>query len=121
MAISRSIGDVDFANAGIIPNQDVTVIDLQQFWSEHDILDEDNEEDGNNGSNSSGGTPVTWRKKVFVVLGSDGLFHARKVEYMAQHVCLNGGRDGDSVWPRSYTKEVLGAHVGHELVDMGVC
>jgi len=120
LAMSRSIGDVDFANVGVIPDPDVTVINLREFWSEHDIVDDDDD-----GSSSS--TTTHTGKKVFVVLGSDGLFDARKVEYVAQHVAY-----GLFEWGQGWGQRIddltnedvqrkFSAHlldVGRKLVDM---
>ncbi|KAL3801137.1 hypothetical protein ACHAW5_011085 [Stephanodiscus triporus] len=69
LAMSRSIGDRDWKAVGVIPDPDVVVIDLEEFWSVNDIVDD----------NEVG-------KRVFVVLGSDGLFDVRKVEYVASHL-----------------------------------
>ena len=119
LAMSRSIGDVDFANVGVIPDPDVTVINLREFWSEHDIVDDD--DDGSSSTTTHTG------KKVFVVLGSDGLFDARKVEYVAQHVAY-----GLFEWGQGWGQRIddltnedvqrkFSAHlldVGRKLVDM---
>jgi serine/threonine protein phosphatase PrpC len=114
LAMSRSIGDVEFASVGVIPDPDITVINLQEFWSEHDIVDD------NDGSSTPG-------KKVFVVLGSDGLFDSRKVEYVAQHVAYGlfewgqgwGQRNDDLTntdIQRKFSAHLL--DVGRKLVDM---
>ena len=118
LAMSRSIGDVDFANVGVIPDPDVTVVNLREFWSEHDIVDDD---DGSSSSTTHTG------KKVFVVLGSDGLFDARKVEYVAQHVAYGlfewgqgWGQRMDDLTNEDVQRK-FSAHlldVGRKLVDM---
>ena len=68
LSTSRSIGDREWAAVGVIPNPDVVVIDLKEFWSIHDI--------DNDGA----------KKKVFVVVGSDGLFDNRKAEFVSSHL-----------------------------------
>jgi hypothetical protein len=68
LSISRSIGDREWATVGVIPDPDVVVVDLKEFWSVHDI-----DADGA-------------KKKVFIVLGSNGLFNNRKIEYVSSHL-----------------------------------
>jgi serine/threonine protein phosphatase PrpC len=68
LSTSRSIGDRGLTVVGVIPDPDVVVIDLKKFWSVHGI--------DTNGS----------KKKVFVVLGSDGLFDNRKAEFVSSHL-----------------------------------
>ena len=68
LAMSRSIGDWEWTAIGVIPDPDVTIVDLNQFWKEHDIQ-----------SKSA---------KVFVVAGSDGLFDTRRVEFVANHLAF---------------------------------
>ena len=68
--MSRSIGDREWTAVGVIPDPDVVAVDLGEFWSANDV----------NGAVNGA------EKRVFVVLGSDGLFDARKVEYVASHV-----------------------------------
>jgi serine/threonine protein phosphatase PrpC len=68
LSISRSIGDRKWTAAGVIPDPDVVVIDLKKFWSVNDV------------------DSIGSKKKVFIVLGSDGLFNKRKVEYVSSHL-----------------------------------
>lgn len=68
LAMSRSIGDAEWTAVGVIPDPDVVVLNLDKFWSENDIL--------NSGA------------KVFVVVGSDGLFDARRVEFVTNHLAF---------------------------------
>ena len=66
LAMSRSIGDWEWTAIGVIPDPDVQVIDLTEFW-ETNTIEKSN-------------------AKVFVVAGSDGLFDARKPQFVANHV-----------------------------------
>mmetsp|Transcript_27103 Transcript_27103/g.42554 ORF Transcript_27103/g.42554 Transcript_27103/m.42554 type:complete len:472 (-) Transcript_27103:74-1489(-) len=66
LAMSRSIGDWEWTAIGVIPDPDVQVINLEKFWNTNNISAKDS--------------------KVFVVLGSDGLFDARKAEFVAKHL-----------------------------------
>ena len=66
LAMSRSIGDPEWTAIGVIPNPDVQVVDLADFW-ETNTIEKSN-------------------AKVFVVAGSDGLFDARKPQFVANHV-----------------------------------
>ncbi|EJK61630.1 hypothetical protein THAOC_17849 [Thalassiosira oceanica] len=66
LAMSRSIGDPEWTAIGVIPDPDVEVIDLTEFWKTNTIEK----------SNA----------KVFVVAGSDGLFDTRKPQFVANHV-----------------------------------
>jgi hypothetical protein len=82
LSTSRSIGDREWAAVGVIPDPDVVVIDLKEFWSVHDI--------DNDGA----------KKKVFVVVGSDGLFDNRKVEFVSSHLAygfFEYNKDKDTV------------------------
>jgi len=66
LAMSRSIGDWEWTAIGVIPDPDVVIVDLDKFWSENDIEHSD--------------------AAVFCVVGSDGLFDARKAEFIANHI-----------------------------------
>lgn len=66
LAMSRSIGDSEWTAIGVIPDPDVQVINLEKFWNTNNISTKD--------------------AKVFAVLGSDGLFDVRKVEFVARHL-----------------------------------
>ena len=67
IGVSRSIGNHEWTSFGVTNDPDIVSLNLIKFWSENDI-------------DVSGG------KKVFVVLGSDGLFDARREEYVASHL-----------------------------------
>lgn len=69
LAMSRSIGDWEWTAVGVIPDPDVRVVNLDDFWFEHVY--------------SSGGES---EKKVFALLGSDGLFDARQAEFVGRHL-----------------------------------
>ncbi|KAL3801870.1 hypothetical protein ACHAW5_003783 [Stephanodiscus triporus] len=82
---SRSIGDREWTAVGVIPDPDVVMIDLKEFWSYHDV-------------DANGDV-----KEVFIVLGSDGLFNNRKVEYVARHLAyglFEYNKDKDNVSPK---------------------
>jgi serine/threonine protein phosphatase PrpC len=66
LAMSRSIGDWEWTAVGVIPDPDIQVVNLEEFWNTNDISKKD--------------------AKVFVVLGSDGLFDTRRVEFVARHL-----------------------------------
>ena len=66
LAMSRSIGDREWTAVGVIPDPDVQVVNLEEFWNTNNIRTKDS--------------------KVFVVLGSDGLFDTRRVEFVAKHL-----------------------------------
>ncbi|KAL7531973.1 hypothetical protein ACHAWF_003980 [Thalassiosira exigua] len=102
LAMSRSIGDWEWTAVGVIPDPDVTVLDLRTFWSENDIR--------------SGA-------KVFVVMGSDGLFDARRAEFVAAHLAFGffesqsaqQSREPDSK-PKSFASHMI--DVGKKLINM---
>ena len=94
LGVSRSIGNHEWTSAGVIPDPDIFSLNLIKFWSENDIQ---------NSSGSSGG------KKVFVVLGSDGLFDARREEYVASHLAYGLFEDPNHL-----------LEVGMKLVKMAV-
>jgi len=71
LAMSRSIGDWEWTAVGVIPDPDVRVVNLDDFWLQHVY------EDGGGGSE---------KKKVFALLGSDGLFDARQAEFVGRHL-----------------------------------
>ena len=96
---------------GVIPDPDVVAVDLGEFWSANDV----------NGAVNGA------EKRVFVVLGSDGLFDARKVEYVASHVAYGlfewGQGWGQNKEDRDNLElqQVFSNHlleVGKKLVDM---
>ena len=63
LAMSRSIGDLEWTRVGVIPTPDVAVVDLNiQF----DEMDESS--------------------KLFVVVASDGLFDNRRKEFVTRHL-----------------------------------
>jgi len=68
--MSRSIGDWEWTAVGVIPDPDVRVVNLDDFWSQHIY---------------SGGEGES-EKKVFALLGSDGLFDARQAEFVGRHL-----------------------------------
>ncbi|KAL7530701.1 hypothetical protein ACHAXR_003633 [Thalassiosira sp. AJA248-18] len=104
LAMSRSIGDWEWTAIGVIPDPDVVVLDLEKFWSENDIQ--------NNGA------------KVFAVLGSDGLFDARKVEFVANHLAfglfesrfLRESEEQDSDQQQTFDNHLI--DLGKKLVNM---
>ena len=111
LAMSRSIGDREWTAVGVIPDPDVVDVDLAEFWSVHDV---DGAVDGA-------------EKRVFVVLGSDGLFDARKAEYVASHVAYGlfewgqGWGQNREDRENSELQQVFSNHlleVGKKLVDM---
>ena len=111
LAMSRSLGDREWTAVGVIPDPDVVVVDLGEFWSVNDVIDAVN------------GT----EKRVFVVLGSDGLFDARKAKYVASHVAWGlfewGQGWGQNKEDRDNLElqQVFSNHlleVGKKLVDM---
>jgi serine/threonine protein phosphatase PrpC len=63
LAMSRSIGDLEWTKVGVIPTPDVEVIDLTKLLEEMD------------GSS-----------QLFVVVASDGLFDNRKKEFVTKHL-----------------------------------
>lgn len=65
LAMSRSIGDWDFSAVGVIPDPVVEVIDLNDLVAQSQA-----------------------NAKLFAVVGSDGLFDSRKVEFVARHLAL---------------------------------
>ena len=67
LAMSRSIGDWEWTAVGVIPDPDVQFVDLEEFWNTHGVGKKED-------------------SKVFVVMGSDGLFDARRVEFVAKHL-----------------------------------
>jgi serine/threonine protein phosphatase PrpC len=95
LGVSRSIGNHKWTSVGVIPDPDIFSLNLIKFWSENNIVN------GGRSSDSSGG------KKVFVVLGSDGLFDARREEYVASHLAYGLFED-----PR------LLLDVGKKLINM---
>ena len=72
LAMSRSIGDREWTAVGVIPDPDVRVVNLDDFFLEHVY--------------SSGGEESEKKKKVFALLGSDGLFDARQAEFVGRHL-----------------------------------
>ncbi|KAL3811010.1 hypothetical protein ACHAXA_002287 [Cyclostephanos tholiformis] len=111
LAMSRSIGDKEWTTVGVIPDPDVAVVDLQEFFSENDV----------NGARNGA------EKRVFVVLGSDGLFDVRKAEYVASHLAYGLFEWGQGWGQRQEDKDneelqqVFSNHlleVGKKLVDM---
>jgi serine/threonine protein phosphatase PrpC len=111
LAMSRSIGDREWTAVGVIPDPDVVAVDLGEFWSVNDVK----------------GAVTGAAKEVFVVLGSDGLFDARKPEYVASHLAYGlfewGQGWGQSKEDREneemqqvFSNHLLG--VGKKLVDM---
>jgi hypothetical protein len=109
--MSRSIGDREWTAVGVIPDPDVVAVDLGEFWLANDV----------NGAVNGA------EKRVFVVLGSDGLFDARKVEYVASHVAYGlfewGQGWGQNKEDRDNLElqQVFSNHlleVGKKLVDM---
>jgi len=71
LAMSRSIGDWEWTAVGVIPDPDVRIVNLDDFWSQHIY--------------SSGGE-LEKNKKVFALLGCDGLFDARQAEFVGRHL-----------------------------------
>ena len=109
--MSRSIGDREWTAVGVIPDPDVVAVDLGEFWSANDV----------------NGTVNGAEKRVFVVLGSNGLFDTRKVEYVASHVAYGlfewGQGWGQNKEDRDNLElqQVFSNHlleVGKKLVDM---
>jgi serine/threonine protein phosphatase PrpC len=111
LAMSRSIGDKDWTAVGVIPDPDVRVIDLGEFFFDNDV----------NGAINGA------EKRVFVVLGSDGLFDARKAEYVASHLAYGLFEWGQGWGQRKEDRnneelqQVFSNHlleVGKKIVDM---
>ena len=73
LAMSRSIGDWEWTAVGVIPDPDIRVVNLDDFWSQH-VYEKD------------GGGEESKKKKVFALLGSDGLFDARQAEFVGRHL-----------------------------------
>ena len=100
LAMSRSIGDWEWTAIGVIPDPDVTILDLTKFWSENDIKSDD---------------------KVLVVMGSDGGFDTRKAVFVANHLAYGlfeyrlsqKGKDHDS---DKFANHLI--DVGKKLIDM---
>jgi serine/threonine protein phosphatase PrpC len=111
LAMSRSIGDREWTAVGVIPDPDVVAVDLGEFWSVNDV------------NGAVGGA----EKRVFVVLGSDGLFDARKAEYVASHVAYGlfewgqGWGQNKEDRDKLELQQVFSNHlleVGKKIVDM---
>lgn len=94
IGVSRCIGNHEWTSAGVIPDPDIFSLNLIKFWSENDIP---------TSGGSSGG------KKVFVVLGGDGLFDARREEYVASHLAYGLFEDPNHL-----------VEVGKKLIKMAV-
>ena len=63
LAMSRSIGDLEWTNVGVIPTPDVDVIDLKELFER-----------------------ISDTSKLFVVVASDGLFDNRQMEFVSKHL-----------------------------------
>lgn len=63
LAMSRSIGDLEWTKVGVIPTPDVDVIDLNEMLER-----------------------LSDTSKLFVVVASDGLFDNRKMEFVTKHL-----------------------------------
>ena len=88
LAMSRSIGDPEWTKVGVIPDPDVQVVNLEEEFTKD--------------------------SKVFVVLGSDGLFDSRKVEFVAKHLAygfFESFQSGGDIAEQMLT-------VGKKLVNM---
>ena len=122
--MSRSIGDWEWTAVGVIPDPDVRIVNLDNFWSQHVY-----EQDGGEGESE--------KKKVFALLGSDGLFDARQAEFVGRHLAYglfessiplyeNGNDVNDDVEQQSHDnnvdqEEAFSKHmieVGAKLVSM---
>ena len=93
LAMSRSIGDPEWTAIGVIPDPDVKVVDLEEFWKTNEIITND--------------------CKVFVCLGSDGLFDTRRVEFVTKHLAYGFF---ESASDKDTTEQML--TVGKKLVNM---
>jgi serine/threonine protein phosphatase PrpC len=96
LAMSRSIGDWEWTAVGVIPDPDIQVIDLEEFWKANEVITKDS--------------------KVFVVLGSDGLFDARRVEFVAKHLAYGWFESSHKSEERSITERML--VVAKKIVNM---
>jgi len=124
LAMSRSIGDWEWTAVGVIPDPDVRAVNLDNFWSQHIY-----EQDGGGGESEK-------KKKVFALLGSDGLFDARQAEFVGRHLAYglfesnipsydNDNEENDDVEQQSHDnadqEEAFSRHmieVGAKLVNM---
>lgn len=106
LAMSRSIGDWEWGKVGVIPDPIVEVVDLKSLLLEN-----------------GGGGAEEGSARMFVVAGSDGLFDARKVEFVAKNLALGffesipDGIDATGDWNdvhRRYNEH--GLNVARELV-----
>lgn len=95
LAMSRSIGDWEWTAVGVIPDPDVQVVNLEEFWEANDVSKKD--------------------AKVFVVLGSDGLFDARRVEFVARHLAF-GFFESPRKSEGDFVEQML--TVGRQIVNM---
>ena len=91
LAMSRSIGDPEWTAVGVIPDPDVQIVNLEEFWNTN-----------NNSTKDS---------KVFIVLGSDGLFDSRRVEFVAKHLAYGFFESDGDIAEQMLT-------VGKKLVNM---
>jgi serine/threonine protein phosphatase PrpC len=96
LAMSRSIGDWEWTAVGVIPDPDIQVIDLEEFWKANEIMMKDS--------------------KVFVVLGSDGLFDARRVEFVAKHLAYGWFESSHKSEEQTITERML--VVAKKIVNM---
>lgn len=96
LAMSRSIGDWEWTAVGVIPDPDIQVIDLEEFWETNEV--------------------ITKNSKVFVVLGSDGLFDARRVEFVAKHLAYGWFESSHKSEERTITERML--VVAKKIVNM---
>lgn len=91
LAMSRSIGDAEWTEVGVIADPDVQIVNLEEFWNANNISTKDS--------------------KMFVVLGSDGLFDARRVEFVAKHLAYGFFESDGDIAEQMLT-------VGKKLVNM---
>ncbi len=81
---------------GVIPDPDIQVIDLDEFWKTNEVITKDS--------------------KVFVVLGSDGLFDARRVEFVAKHLAYGWFESSHKSEEQTITERML--VVAKKIVNM---
>jgi len=116
LAMSRSIGDWEWTAVGVIPDPDVRVVNLDDFWFKH-VYEQD-------------GGGVESEKKVFALLGSDGLFDARQAEFVGRHLAYglfessiplyeNGNDVNDDVEQQSHDNADQEAAFSKHMIEVG--
>ncbi|KAL9181744.1 hypothetical protein ACHAXT_012087 [Thalassiosira profunda] len=95
LAMSRSLGDWEWTAVGVVPDPDVVVVDLPAFFRENDVQSTD---------------------RAFLVVGSDGLFDARRVEFVANHLAFGLFEQQRSPPGKDAIQNLI--DVGRKLVDL---